>query len=248
MASSSQRAKFRMAAVAFGIGVTLVALPVPASAGFFDQLFGDIGRAFQGPPRPTTTAPFENLIGRQPQERLRADSRGPAKAFCVRTCDGHFFPVQAHAGVSAAEACHSFCPASETKLYNGSNIDYATARDGDRYADLPNAFLYRKQLVAGCTCNGRDAFGLARVDAASDPTLRKGDIVATKEGLMAFTGNRSNATDFTPVENYSRLSKTMRDKLAETRIAPAPPPVASADDITASIPAAARKARAQAPR
>ncbi len=246
MAFKSQTAIFRIAAVTFGIGVTLVALPSPASAGFFDRLFGAVREAVEAPVRPSNNRPSQdpftslaNRLNPPPQEQLRGDNRGPAKAFCVRTCDGHFFPVQAHAGQSAAEACHSFCPASETRLYGGSNIDTAAASDGSRYANLPSAFVYRKQLVAGCTCNGRNAFGLAHINAAHDATLRQGDIVATKDGLMAFAGNRNNVADFTPVENYSRLPKTTRDRLAETKVSPPAP----ATDI-----AAAGQARAEARR
>ncbi|MDO8876311.1 MAG: DUF2865 domain-containing protein [Pseudolabrys sp.] len=166
---------------------------------------------------------------------MRADASGPSKAFCVRTCDGHFFPVQASAGMTAADGCRAFCPATETKLYGGSNIDYATASDGSRYADLPNAFVYRKAMVSGCTCNGKNAFGLARLDATNDPTLRQGDIVATKTGLVAFTGASNNVANFTPVESYSRLSKSTREKLAETKIMPPTPGGSNAADVTSAI-------------
>ena len=227
MATFGQKSKFCLAAAAFCVSMAALCLPQPAHAGFFDRLFGDIRRAVQPPPRAPSALPFAdpfsslaNHINPAAREQLRADNSGPAKAFCVRTCDGHFFPVQANAGVSAAESCRSFCPASETKLYGGSNIDTATATDGGRYAELPNAFVYRKAMVAGCTCNGKNPFGLARLDAANDPTLRQGDIVATKTGLVAFTGANNHVANFTPVENYSRLSKETRDRLAETKIMP----------------------------
>src|SRR6185437_13992217 len=103
----------------------------------------------------------------------RADG-GSASAFCVRTCDGHYFPVRAQAGTSAADMCKSFCPSTETKLFSGSHIDGAVAQDGSHYDDLKNAFLYRKKLVDGCTCNGKSPGGLANLDAKSDPTLRPG--------------------------------------------------------------------------
>jgi hypothetical protein len=66
-----------------------------------------------------------------------------------------------------------------------------------RYADLNTAFLYRKRLVANCTCNGKDPFGLTSFDVKRDPTLRPGDIVSTKEGLLTYSG-RSGAAAFTP--------------------------------------------------
>jgi hypothetical protein len=226
-------------------------LPQTASAGFLDRLFGGFRRAIEAPRPPIAFAdPFSNLAnhfnGAPRQERLRgASATGPARAFCVRTCDGRYFPVQAHAGMSAAEACHSFCPASETRLYAGSNIDYASAPDGSRYTDLKNAYAYRKALVQGCTCNGRDAFGLAHIDPKYDPTLRRGDIVATANGLAAYTGAHNNVADFTPVQNYSPLPRNTRDKLGETKVGPAAP---ASTDFVASIPRAAAQARAEAPR
>ena len=260
MAIFSQSQIVRAAAGLCWLGLMAMAMPQPASAGFFDRLFDSLSRAVEAPPRPPADTgfvdPFTSLAnhfnnGVPRQERLRgATSFGPSKAFCVRTCDGRYFPVQAHGGMSAAESCHSFCPASETKLYAGSNIDYATGSDGSRYADMPNAFVYRKAMVAGCTCNGRNAFGLAHIDANNDPTLRPGDIVATETGFAAYVGSRNRVAEFTPVENYGRLSKAARDKLAETKVAPPAPLTqpAAGMDITSSIPPAVASARAQASR
>jgi hypothetical protein len=51
-----------------------------------------------------------------------------------------------------------------------------------------NAFLYRQKIVAGCTCNGHDTFGTAAMKLEDDPTLRPDDLVATKDGLVRYTG------------------------------------------------------------
>ena len=240
-------------ALGAGLGVgALLSLPAPASAGFFDRLFGSIGRAIERPAPPPSSDSFLGLMDRSggsDDSHVRSANNGPAKAFCVRSCDGHYFPVTAHAGMSAADACHSFCPTAETKLYIGSDIDYATTADGSRYADMPNAFAYRKKLAAkGCTCNGRTTFGLAHIDATTDPTLRPGDIVATENGLMAFTGkgggDRTNVSaNFTPVQDYSGLSKAMRSQLGSTKVSASP---AQPADVTSSIPRAALNARAEA--
>ena len=214
----------RVTAGLVAAGLLTLAPAQPAAAQrLFQSLFGELGRALQGraPERehvPAFAEPFFDF-GRPAQPTMRADT-GPAAAFCVRTCDGHFFPVRAQPGLSTAEACHAFCPASETRLYSGGSIDYAAARDGSRYADLPNAFLYRKRLVAGCTCNGRDAFGLAHIDAANDPTLKPGDVVVTEHGLMAFTGRKDAAANFTPVESYAAFSPSYRAQLAALRVTP----------------------------
>jgi hypothetical protein len=216
MATSSKSAMFR---VAIGVlGLLMLALPAPASAqNIFERIFGGLRHAVEAPRLPENVHafvdPFTGLADAINPPRQRAD--GPAKAFCVRTCDGRYFPVQAHAGSSAAEACHSFCPASQTRLYSGGDIDYAVASDGSRYADMKNAFAYRQRLVSGCTCNGRDAFGLAPIDPKTDPTLRPGDIVATNNGLVAMTGSKNKTAQFTPVGN---LPQSYRGTLSELKI------------------------------
>ena len=102
------------------------------------------------------------------------------------------------ANATPAETCKAICPTSATKVYFGSEIEGAVAGDGARYSDLNTAFLYRKHLVANCSCNGKDPFGLATLDVKTDPTLRPGDIVSTKDGLMTYSG-RSGQSAFTPV-------------------------------------------------
>ncbi len=90
------------------------------------------------------------------------------------------------------ETCRALCPAARTKVFFGSQIDTAAAGDGTRYASLDSAFVYRKHLVPGCTCNGRDAFGLAPFEMARDSTLRPGDIVVTAKGPMVYSGTQGD--------------------------------------------------------
>ena len=108
-------------------------------------------------------------------------SSGPA--FCLRSCDGKYFPLMRGAA-SAAQMCQAFCPASPTKVFFGSSIDRAYAVTGERYADSENAFAYRKALRADCTCNGHNPAGLASIDLAMDGSLRSGDALATGDGLV----------------------------------------------------------------
>ncbi|MGN6571253.1 MAG: DUF2865 domain-containing protein [Pseudolabrys sp.] len=215
---------------AFGvIAAAATFAPTPASAGFFDQLFGGLRHAFTPrhhaePPRHADSFadPFTSLARAlsdddRPGERVVTRDNGPSRGFCVRTCDGHFFPVQARPGMSAADVCHSFCPAAETHVYSGSNIDYATTGDGSRYADLPNAFAYRKQVVSGCTCNGRTAFGLAHVDVANDTTLKPGDVVATKAGMTVVEAGRSKQAELAPIST-ANIGKIERAALSQLRV------------------------------
>jgi len=237
MAAHDRSALFGVIAAVVALGS--VALCPPASAqGIFERIFSGLRHAVEAPSRlpgsiSSFADPLSGLSSANPQQQIRAEN-GPSKAFCVRTCDGHFFPVQAHAGLSSAESCHAFCPASQTRLYSGSNIDYAVANDGSRYTDLNNAFVYRKQVVDNCTCNGHTSFGLARMDTTSDPTLRPGDVVATESGLMAFTGTRDKVADFTPIDAYRGLSKDSRDKLSDVKIMPPNPGATAVTPATIS--------------
>jgi hypothetical protein len=209
------------------VAVLAVVLPVASASaqGIFDSLFGrrtSAPASAYADPSPQFN-PFNWFGSRQPEAPKAAEMGGSA-AFCVRTCDGRFFPIERHAGVSEAQACSSFCPASQTRIYNGSSIEQSVGPDGRRYSELGTAFVYREKVVAGCTCNGKDAFGLVRTPVADDPTLRPGDIVATNAGLMAYNGGNGGtktAASFTPIGSYSGLSGELRRKLTETKIAPA---------------------------
>jgi uncharacterized protein DUF2865 len=205
--------------------LSLAALLLPASSasaqnGIFDSLFG---RRWNGPPSANAYADPNsgwNPFGWRQQETARTEI-GEGSAYCVRLCDGRFFPVQRHGGVTPAQVCSSFCPASQTRVYSGSSIEHAVAADGKPYRELATAFVYRDKIVPGCTCNGKDAFGLVNTPVEDDPTLRPGDIVATNNGLMAYNGGTKRQASFTPVQSYSGLSPDLRRKLTETKVAPA---------------------------
>ncbi|MGZ5872725.1 MAG: DUF2865 domain-containing protein [Bradyrhizobium sp.] len=180
----------RSGRLALGTAATLVAVglaPVAQAEDFFSALFGGFGaHRQQAPMSPlpytsegATTVPESDV----PRQRIYTYSGG-SQAYCVRTCDGRYFPISAAGIQSKAASCSSFCPASETKVVYGSNIDNAATENGMPYSELPNAFRYRNELVAGCTCNGKDPTGLAAVKIEDDATLRKGDIVAGSGGLM----------------------------------------------------------------
>ena len=183
--------------------------PSAQAQDFFSQLFGG-GRAR---PQPYISMPFADddcgVPVQRRETRQRQVSSGGGQAFCVRTCDGRYFPVAASDKASRAASCNSFCPASETRVYYGSSIDDATADNGKSYSELPNAFRYRNELVSGCTCNGKDQIGLAPVKIEDDPTLRKGDVVAGANGLLV----AGRSADRRGAElNFSPASERVRSK------------------------------------
>ena len=214
-----------------------MAMPRPASAqGFFDFLFGGFQ---QRPPQqeshPAPPAPGVGRVAPAPlgQESVNESggSTGHAVGFCVRLCDGQHFPVEQIVNGTPAETCRAICPYSKTKVFFGSEIGAAVAQDGQRYTALDTAFLYRKQLVANCTCNGKDAFGLTSFDVKRDPTLRPGDIVSTHEGLLAFTGRSAQGAAFTPV-NPATLPPDIKPGSSPPRAAPPADPAADEEGGT----------------
>jgi Protein of unknown function (DUF2865) len=197
----------------FAAAVFCYALSLPVGARAEDFL-STLFRAFNArPPAPPIAMPYDRYgpQGRPMRERV---SRGDGQAFCVRTCDGRYFPITGSDNASKAASCNSFCPAAETKLVYGSSIDDAATDDGKSYSELPNAFRYRNEIVSGCTCNGKDQFGLAPVSIEKDPTLRKGDIVAGANGLVVAepgSGKRASL-------NFSPMPKSVRDKFRQVPV------------------------------
>lgn len=206
-------------------GMAIVALPHEAAAqqsgGLFGNFFNFLGGSRDdrfAPPNayaePAPGADREPIVLAPP-----AVAQGGGTTYCVRLCDGRYFPLSAP-GASAkwtpVKACAAMCPAAKTAVFRGGDIDGAVSAGGERYADLGKAFVYRQQVVPDCTCNGHDAFGLAPVDIATDPTLRAGDIVATGSSLKVFRGSRGDThrtADFTPI-GPAGVSPDTRRKLA----------------------------------
>jgi hypothetical protein len=199
--------------LAWAAGTALLALApaAPAQAGdFFSALFGAFGMHRPQAPSPSAL-PFTSEgdpLAPQVDVRPRASYGGGGQAYCVRTCDGRYFPISAPDNASRTTMCNGLCPASETKVVYGGNIDSAATDTGKRYSELPNAFRYRNEVVAGCTCNGKDQFGLASVSIEKDPTLRQGDLVAGHGGLMVAgrtADRRGAALNFSPASPAQRL-------------------------------------------
>ena len=228
-----------LVAAAVLAGSVAVAPRTASAEGLFDFLFsGAPKQQRQAPPQANFFAdPFG--LNPQPAPPPRQVASGSGPAFCVRSCDGKYFPLM-RSNASPVQMCQAFCPASVTKVFFGSTIEGASSSTGERYADSENAFAYRKALRADCTCNGRDPAGLAPVDLTLDSSLRSGDVIATTSGLVAYTGVKlgaSQTAEFTPVASYPGLTADVRARLGEMKVAPV-----SAEMVanTAPLPEASR--------
>jgi hypothetical protein len=185
--------------------------PMAQAQDFFSFLFG----GFRPPPQaPMTPQPFASqgnanvgegeFLSRQ---RPSYSHPGSLQAYCVRSCDGRYFPITAPGNQTKAAVCHGFCPATETSVVYGSSIENSVTESGEPYSELPNAYRYRDELVAGCTCNGKNPAGLASIRIEDDPTIRKGDIVAGSSGLMVAqrgADRRGASLNFSPAPESIR--------------------------------------------
>jgi hypothetical protein len=211
-------------------GLAAIAAAPPASAesgGVFGAIFNIFGSSHDGRYEPVTayaapSAPATTLDKPVDLQAPAVSSGG--NTYCVRLCDGRYFPLSAPAVSSPAgpaKVCSALCPAAKTAIFRGGDIDAAYGARGERYAGLANAFVYRQKLVPDCTCNGRDAFGLAHIDVDNDPTLRAGDIVATRTGLQVFRGSRGRtvkSSDFSPVRSMPNMSASVRRELGGLKV------------------------------
>jgi Protein of unknown function (DUF2865) len=112
------------------------------------------------------------------------------RTVCVRTCDGYYYPISFSTLPNHFQdderVCQRTCPATEASLFMyhnpGEDVSQAVSPTGRRYIDLPNAFRYRKEFVATCSCR---AAGQSWADALKNAddrgSLDRSDIVVTEE-------------------------------------------------------------------
>lgn len=194
----------------------ILALATDAAPAWAQDFFSSFFGAFERPRAPAIQIP----LGASAQQVQPHPRTGGGQAFCVRTCDGRHFPISGSDNKGRAVSCNSLCPSAETRVVYGSSIDNASTESGKPYADMPNAFRYRTEIVEGCSCNGKDAIGLARVAIENDPTLRKGDIVAGEDGLVVAKRNadrRGGSMEFSPASERIKARYEMPSVVASGR-------------------------------
>ena len=141
--------------------------------GFLDALFGHIHPGGDGAPS------------------------GTYRTVCVRSCDGFYFPISystvPNKFADDQRACLRECPYSEVSLYTyrnpGEDMEQAiSSTAGTPYSALPNAFRYRKEVVAGCSCRRPGQTWADALKGADDATtLESGDIVVTDQNAKALS-------------------------------------------------------------
>jgi hypothetical protein len=148
--------------------------------GFFDRLFGGGGGGGGGGAGGGTIL---NPGG-------DGAPAGTYRTVCVRTCDGYYFPISYSTVPSRfaddERSCQRLCPAAEVALFSyrnpGEDMEQAVSVSGQPYTALPNAFHYRKEFTAACSCRKPgQSWADALKDADDSSTLQGGDIVVTDQ-------------------------------------------------------------------
>jgi hypothetical protein len=163
----------------------------PRPKGILEALFGG-GDNPDGPLPPGTVDP---QIG----------TGGGYRTLCVRTCDGYYFPISFSASQSRfaddEQTCQKLCPATEAVLYThrnpGEDVAQAVASNGRSYKDLANAFRYRREFVASCSCRQPGQTWAEAMGTTRDSTIERGDLVVTEEKSKALSqprGDRNSAS------------------------------------------------------
>lgn len=186
-------------AVSIGVlGVALSLAPAPGAAqGLLDFLFGPDPTAQQAPPSPRDSAPGRRAraqgtgsVGpRVGGSGLASDPR--VGGFCVRACDGFFFPLIKATRATRQQSCELACPAAAMDVYDGATIESARNRKGQRYSAQPHAFAFRDRASSDCLCNDpKTSQANAERAAKDDPTLQNGDILVETNGAFVYSGSK----------------------------------------------------------
>ncbi len=173
-----------------------------------DRLRGPGGSDREGQRRSVLLALAQNNCGPQYAAAARASPGGgifndlfggltpdgPAastfRTVCVRSCDGFFFPISFATVPSRfsddERACKRLCPNADVALYTyrnpGEDMNHAVSTGGQAYLQHPNAFRYRQEYNAACSCRAPgQSWAEALKNSDDRSTMEKGDIVVTEE-------------------------------------------------------------------
>jgi hypothetical protein len=132
---------------------------------------------------------FDTLFGAN--SGFQPDTPGNThRTVCVRTCDGFFFPISFSTSPSRfaddQRTCQRMCPAAEAVLYShrnpGEDMNQAVSAGGRLYSELPNAFKFRQEFNAACSCKKQGETWAEALKGSEDrSTIEHGDVVVTEE-------------------------------------------------------------------
>lgn len=176
----------------------------------------------------------------------RPSSGGKYRTVCVRACDGYYFPISNSVTrarfMKDAAQCRSSC-GEDARLYYlpASSDNMSTMLDlaGRSYLRMPNAFKYRKSLIAGCSCKPMpwsEAELLRHKQYAAEAALAEAQRKAVEEAEIARMLELDKVVPVSVAQAMSRMGSSERpDAVANTEPIAGAPVVA----VSASADAAA---------
>jgi len=147
-------------------------------------------------------------------------------------CDGYFFPLGHRSATLFQDGdslCQALCPAAEMRIFfQTGEIESARNTDGELYAEMDNAFRYRKTFDASCTCRQRDEIWGERQSVIINP-----DIPGQPNGFDILNGDPADQAD-APLRGMTPVPGRQRD---ERLFGNRPPPVPKVPPQPTEVPA-----------
>jgi hypothetical protein len=150
--------------------------------------------------------PLEEFQAETPDDvrRIATPSGGRYRTLCVRTCDGYYFPISPSSSMRDFERdqqnCEAMCPGAEAHIYYQDAGDenaeaMVSAVTGERYAELPAAFLYRQPGTpqpAQCGCRPARNFSIIAGNPPSNWTTidTEAESAVSTEGSITTLGQK----------------------------------------------------------
>jgi hypothetical protein len=190
--SENQRQGILVALAQYNCGPQYRAANTGQSGGLFSALFGNNG-----------------VFGQQD-----ATQSNTYRTICVRSCDGFYFPIS-YATMPARfqedqQQCQRMCPAAEVNLYTyhnpGEEVAQAVSLNGAPYTALPNAFKYRQEYNAACSCRKLGQSWAQALGQIRDDTVEQGDIIVNEQRAKALSQPRVDAQG-RPIRQDTRTTK-----------------------------------------
>lgn len=145
-------------------------------------------------------------------------SFGSGTEFCVRTCDGYFFPLIKSAQQTKQASCEYACPSAPVAYYHGASIESARNLKGEKYTALPTAFKFRERVSQGCACHPPEESQQHSLKiVGNDPTAHSGDIVVGQKGAFVYQGKQA-----IPIDRSRQLSAAQRQNIQKMTAGPLP--------------------------
>jgi hypothetical protein len=173
----------------------------PRRRSLLEQIFGVRTYGDDGRGRGTVYNPDREL----------ADRYGTFRTLCVRKCDGYYFPISFSTVPQRfsedQQTCANMCPGTDVELFyhrmpTQDSEDMISVRTDIPYADLPEAFTYRKNFNPECSCKfTSDISDIAGNSAFS--TVTRNEAIASADNRLEIAIPRARTDRWLDPETHA---------------------------------------------